>query len=347
MQRSSEMLTTHYGGSLMHADVSPSGQTTDARPDWAGGDTADSSITIAAYVERRFIPEHVMRKTIAGRVHYQALLKHILSPELVAAIFSRHGLESKNKLRAIPGWAYLDHTKLCDVNADHVRELIECASARGYSPQTIKHIKNVVGAIISHAQHDGTFNGNNPASKVTLQRPIHRAPRNITFQQAKAIVGLLDGAEREIALLSLTTGMSAFEICKLQWKHINLSAVPIMCEGEIIPPRCIMVRREFTPTDLGLPTTPRSKTVEIPDALFHRLLRTKRIQQHTRPEASALGLRDTAAGPEIAVGRARLLRVGRELGIPWLSWQVLKRGHQALLAEMRNQLSCSLVASAG
>ena len=188
--------------------------------------------------------------------------------------------------------------------------------------------------------------GNNPASKVTVQSPIHRTQRNITFQQAKAIVGLLDSPEREIALLSLTTGMSALEIFKLQWKHINLSDAPIMCEGEIIPPRSLLIRRESTSLDLGLPNILRTKGVDIPDALFKRLLRTKRVQQHTHPEAFVLGLRGTVPQSEIIASQARLIRVGRELGIPRLSWQVIKRGHHALLAELRDQLSCSLVASA-
>jgi integrase len=240
----------------------------------------------------------------------------------------------------------LDQVSLCNLTADHVRGLIESASTRGYSPQTIKHIKNVVGAIITHAQNEGVFKGNNPASKIRLEPTVHRASRNITIRQAKAVVALLDGAEREIAILSLTTGMSAFEICKLQWKHVNLSSVPVVCQGEMIPAHGILIHREPTSSDLSLPNIGRTKTVDIPDALFRRLLRTKRLQQHSRPDAFVLGLRGAVPPSGIIVSRARLVRVGRELGIPWLSWQVLKRGHQALLAELRDQITCSLVASA-
>ena len=56
-------------------------------------DPDECRIPLATYVESRFVPDHVMRKTRAGRVHYQALLKHILSPELVADMFARYGLE--------------------------------------------------------------------------------------------------------------------------------------------------------------------------------------------------------------------------------------------------------------
>jgi|SRR5215469_11667489 len=346
MQTPSADSTTPFGSSPMDTGPGSSRQIATGRLDETRGDPAESFITIAAYVESRFVPDHVMQKTSAGRVHYQAILKHVLSPELVTAIFARYGLESKNKLRAIPGWPYFDHTKLRDISPDQIRSLIECASAQGYSSQTIKHIKNVIGAIISHAQTHEVFTGNNPASKVAVQSPIHRTQRNITFQQAKAIVGLLDSPEREIALLSLTTGMSALEIFKLQWKHINLSDAPIACEGEIIPSRSLLVRRESTSMDLGLPNIPRTKAVDIPDALFKRLLRTKRVQQHAHPEAFVLGLRGAVPKSEIIASRARLIRVGRELGIPRLSWQVIKRGHHALLAELRDQLSCSLVASA-
>ena len=305
----------------------------------------ESSITIAEYVESRFFPGHIKQKTDAGRRHYEAILKHILSPERVSGIFAEISKWQKPRLSRSPDWPYLDDIRLCDIGSEHVQRLIDSASARGYSPQTIKHIKNVVGAIIVHAQNGGVFQGENPASKIRLEPITHRTSRNITMQQAKAIVALLDGADREIALLSLTTGLSAFEICKLQWKHVNLGGAPVACEGEIIPPRSILVHREPALPDSSISTLRRTKTVAIPDALFRRLHQTKRVERHSRPEAFVLGIRGEVSPSGDGISRARLVRVGRELGIPWLSWQVLKRGHQALLTELRDQLSCQLVSS--
>jgi hypothetical protein len=41
----------------------------------------------------------------------------------------------------------------------------------------------------------------------------------------------------------------------------------------------------------------------------------------------------------------RLNPIGRELEMPWLSWQVLKRAHDELLSELRIKLSQDLVLS--
>ena len=342
MHPASETPITHSTGPVMD-DERPTLITTDCM---TGSVAAGPSITIAEYVERRFIPGHVEQKTEAGRRHYQAILKHILTPERVQRIFAKLCGWQSCRLRSSPDWPYLDNILLCSLSSEHVRCLIHSASAKSYSPQTIKHIKNVVGAIMAFARNDGAISGNNPASTIKLQPIVHRSSHNITIQQAKSLVALLGGAEREIALLSLTTGMSAYEICKLQWKHVNLSAAPMMIAGEIVPPRCILVRREATSTDQSSAAFYRTKTIDIPDALFRRLLRMKRLKQHVSPEGFLLEVCDAVASSGVALSKTRLGRVGRELGMPWLSWQAVKRGHQALLAEMRDQLTYSLVASA-
>lgn len=47
----------------------------------------DESIYLAEFVERRFVPEYVSTKRAAGRAHFQAILKHILTPERVVRAF--------------------------------------------------------------------------------------------------------------------------------------------------------------------------------------------------------------------------------------------------------------------
>jgi hypothetical protein len=45
------------------------------------------SMTIADFVEKMFVPEHVAIKGLAGRTHYRAILKHVLTPEEVQRVF--------------------------------------------------------------------------------------------------------------------------------------------------------------------------------------------------------------------------------------------------------------------
>ena len=114
----------------------------------------DARMTLGSFVETKFIPEHVEHKTRSGRTHYQAMLKHLLTPELVNHLFDP-GKEREARLKSVPGWPYLDAVRLCDIRPDHVRQIISSAFDRGYSTQTVKHIKNVIFAIISHAQREG------------------------------------------------------------------------------------------------------------------------------------------------------------------------------------------------
>src|SRR5215472_7072070 len=112
----------------------------------------DSRMTFDLFVETKFIPEHVVYKTLAGQTHYQAILKHLLKPEKVNGIFNTRNAASA-RLKSMAGWPYLDGVRLCDLKADHVRRIIAASQAAGYSLQTVKHIKNVFFAIISHAQN--------------------------------------------------------------------------------------------------------------------------------------------------------------------------------------------------
>ena len=49
-------------------------------PDHHEARVQGSSMTVALFVESKFVPEHVQYKTPAGQTHYQAILKHVITP---------------------------------------------------------------------------------------------------------------------------------------------------------------------------------------------------------------------------------------------------------------------------
>ena len=61
-------------------------------------------MTLGFFVETKFIPEHVEHKTRSGQTHYQAMLKHLLTPELVNHLFDP-GKEQKGAANIGPGMA--------------------------------------------------------------------------------------------------------------------------------------------------------------------------------------------------------------------------------------------------
>src|SRR5579863_6168864 len=299
------------------------------------------SVSLADYVEQRFIPNHVSSKSYAGRVHYQSILKHVLTPETVERMFAPYSEVSKSRLKTLPDWPYLDNVRLCDLNADHVRHLTVSASARGYSPQTIKHIRNVVGKVICHARKEGYFIGENPVSEIRLpviwQRKVHK----LTIAEARAVLRLMQYPEVEIALITMITGMAVSEICALRWKDINLTETAVYSLGEVIPPRHALVKRQPNDAHGVSPATPRIRIVEIPEPLARRFRRLRREFGHSEPEMFLL---NHLGGTPLCTGDicSGLELIGRELGIPWLSWPALKRAHLTLLSDLRAQLTDEL-----
>ena len=138
----------------------------------------NSRMTFAEFVRTRFIPDHVLSKSPAGQQHYHAILKHILRPEKADALFDAETTLAKKRLMAIPNWPYLDDVRFCDMTTDHVQRVISAALDKGYSVQTVKHIRNVIGTVITHASRRRYFSGDNPAFQVPLP-PMTRRRRNM------------------------------------------------------------------------------------------------------------------------------------------------------------------------
>jgi hypothetical protein len=70
------------------------------------------SMSLAEFVLRKFIPEYVEIRRSAGRAHFRAILKHILTPEQVACAFAENPEKTKVKLKELQGWPYLDSFRL-------------------------------------------------------------------------------------------------------------------------------------------------------------------------------------------------------------------------------------------
>jgi integrase len=302
-----------------------------------------SNINLTNFVAIKFLPEYVQKRSIGGRRHYQAMLKYILRPETVDQIFQ----SSVSRMRAIPGWPYLDEVKLCDLREQHVREITRTANARGYSAQTVKHIRGVLGVIIDHAKREGLFADENPVAHVEIPPTFRkRPPQPLTIAQAKAMLGMMQFPDREIALIAITTGMSIQEICGLQWKNVNLTKSAVECDGKVIPPNNILVRQHWYPDGIFSLHSNRVRVIEIPHPVAAALTRLK---QDTKPINANSFVVAVPSGEPIrpaGLGKLRLIAIGRKIAMPSLSWRHINRAHSAMLIELRTQLSADLVSSA-
>jgi len=285
----------------------------------------NAGITIADFVEKAFVPEHVSIKGLAGRTHYRAILKHVLTPEEVQRVFKLDTERSRTRLKAIPGWPYLSHLGLSDTRPEHIEGLMLAAQERGYSMQTVTHIRNVVSAIFSHAKKGNYFHGENPASQVAVPGMSRKEAHMLSVSQLKSVLELMRYPEREMTLLAIVTGMNVAEICGLQWKHVNLSGYEVDGTGERIPGRTIAVRKQWYRGELNSVKIGRTRNVSIPDLIFPVLTGLSHRPRFTRPEDFVLVSEAGTPVNETNIASRRLKSVGHELGMPWLSWHVFRR----------------------
>ena len=294
-----------------------------------------AEMTIAEFVEKVFVPEHVAMKKLSGRTHYHAILKHILTPEEVERVFEAAATSWKTRLRVAPNWPYLGAVRLCDARPDDVQRLISAALARGYSSQTVAHMRSVVRAIFEHAKRGQWFSGENPAGLVKLPRTTHKKAHALTLAQTKEVIERMQYPEKQVALIAVLTGMNVAEICGLQWKHVNLTQNWAKADGEPIPPRTVAVRRQCYRGELGgVNKQGRSRNLPIPDSLLSILLSLRRRADFARPDDFVIASRTGTPVDAKAVATRRLKPIGRELNIPWLSWRVFQRTRRRLLYEL-------------
>lgn len=293
----------------------------------------NSRMTFLEFVRTRFVPQHVMSKGPAGRRHYHAMLKHILKPETVDSFFVSGAANSNKSLSALPGWPYLDDVQLCDLQSDHVRTIMSAALDMGYSVQTVKHIRNVIGNVITHATNRRCFSGGNPAFEVPLPRMIRKQQGELTAAQVKQLLAVMKYPEKEIALVAIFAGLNMLEICGLQWKSINLGEVPRDLEGSIIPPGCIAVKKQLDAGHLVDVRANRLRNVEMSEILLTVFRRLHQNQLRVQPDDFVFVSRPgSPLWP--ANLQLRLKSLGRDLDMPLLSWHLFTKMRETIMAEL-------------
>jgi integrase len=285
----------------------------------------DFSGTLAEFVKRKFVPEYVAPRKLAGRSHFQFILRHVLTPRDVAQAFGISAELKEPSLRSIPDWPYLGSLPLQHIDAAAIQRLTSTALKAGYSTQTAVHIRNVIRSIFAHALRTNCFVGENPASFVVFPAMARKNSRSLTIVELRQVMRMMRYPEKPIALFAVLTDMNLSEICGLQWRCVNLANHPRQLETELLPPGTIAVRSrsyrgEFSPVVNG-----RRRSFPISNLLFSVLsdLRSRDKFSNLQDFVFA-SRRGTPISPE-NVGTRKLKAVGKVLDIPWLSWSTFHR----------------------
>jgi site-specific recombinase XerD len=317
------------------ADLSSANLPAAESPEEFGTDpNLSGTITMAEFVESRFIPEFVATKRAPGRDYFKSILKHVLPPEHVAQMFAAQRGTEKGKLASVPGWPYIHGLSLAEVNHDVIQGLTSAALEHGYSIQTATHVRNVIRSIFSHAMRTGCYCEPNPAASVVLPRLLPRADSSLTLAQLRAVLRAMVYPEREVVLLTVLTDMNLAEICGLPWKYVNLFGSSRMVENELIPPKMAAIRKQSYRCEISSVMRSRRRFVRIPRILASHLFDLKQRKQFTGPEDFVLVSRNGNPVHPANMAARRLKSISESLEIPGLAWSVFYKTRSKLRKEL-------------
>ena len=279
-----------------------------------------SSMTVAQFVELKFIPEHVEFATLSGRIHYQSMLKYVVHPETIDRIFQAYTVNRRTRLRPIADWPYLGDLPLCDVRPETVQNLTSFALRQGYSIRTAAQIRKIVSTVFDYAKGECYFDGENPAKpSQSLNLSGNESP-HLPHPEIVRLVSQMSYPMGEMILIAMFLGMSAGEICGLQWRRVNLAEKKISrSDGEVIPAMSVIVREEVVRNQLIAVARERKLNRTIPKALLPIFRELKCRDEFT-------GLNDfvlvSHRGKPITPSNiltGRLRSIAKEMNIPSLS----------------------------
>lgn len=290
-----------------------------------------SRMKMTDFIETRFMPYFVSLKNQSARIHYQAMLRHIITPEEVDRIFQVVAVLPDQRLKRCPDWPYLSNLRLCDARPSHVQRLVSVALARGYSTQTVAHIRNTVNAIFSYAKQEGYLTSDNPARSVMSPDIVRKKPQSLTLSQVNDTLRAMMYPEREMAMVALLTPMTMAEICAMQWKYLNLSNFLSNADGEPCLPKTIAVRKHLVHGEFGDVPKSRKRNLPICDVLFDVLLGLQRRAKFTGPDDFVFVSGTGSPFKHIKIKERRLKPIGKQFQMPWLSWQTFRHTRTTLL----------------
>ena len=275
-----------------------------------------TSPTFGEFVRTSFEPSYLANMRPGGRNQYAYMLKRHILPELA-------------------------DKRLSDISFDQIQELVQKALAAGYAVQSARHIRGVIHCVFRHALHSGQFAGALPSAGIRLPALVRvRERRALTVAQAGAVLKELKSPYREMALVSMTTSMNLAELCALKWQCVNVTAEPVLWDGQVIPPDSIFIHQSFYAGSFGPPKTPRRRRlVPLPKAVADALRRLKETTRFGGPGELVFSSRNGTPKLASNLRYAVIKPVGRRLGMPWLNWHAFRYTYSTIGEQLNISLS--------
>ena len=260
-----------------------------------------STITFREFVERYYYANALPTLKPSTQRRYRQTLNHHLLPAFGKA-------------------------RLCDITSLDMQQFVLNKMEAGLSWECGSHFRNLISAVFTAAKQWNYFSGDNPARGVRL--PEKKAVREkpiLTPDQIQGILGTLREPARMIFLVGILTGMRIGEILGLRWRDVDFST------GRIF------IRQACYRGQLDSPKTESSRrTLPLPRQLAEALLRLR----NSGDGQGELVFRSSKGTPlnDTNLLHRHLKPAGQQLGLPWLSWHVLRRTHATLFQTVGGSL---------
>jgi len=269
-----------------------------------------STMTVDAFVERKFIPQHVEMKKPGGRKHYT----HLLDKHIIPALGQR---------------------RLCDVTTDDVAMIVAAKRREGLSGQSVLHIKNAISAIFRHAKRLRLYGDENPAVGVQVGEIRHEKRPTYNWEQAAVAIQRIPRPYCHMALLSVVTSMNVAEVAGLRRKWANLTGEIRQVDGEILAPYTIGVRENFYEGERGsVKTGKRMRNLGIPEELAVEL---RKLIARSPFKGADFPVFCSRAGTPIDAHNvtSRVFKpLSKKLGFA-VNWHAFRRAHSSFMGELR------------
>lgn len=249
---------------------------------------------------------------------------------------TKHFAESilrKHVLPILGGVSFRDMTK------SHIQALINLKTKQGLSPQTLKHIRSRISAILTHARDEGWSFAEIRTASIRLPEMVREERRALTWTQVCELARVLPEPCATLVLFLSLTGLRIGEAMGLRWKRLNLTMEANIVDTEIIPPMSLLVRENYV---MGryqtLKTGTSYRTVPIPEWFAPRLAALGAIANRGTldPMAPVLANNSGLAPIDQHNLAARVLKpAAKALGIPWVSWHCLRHTYSTLAEQAK------------
>ena len=258
------------------------------------GDARPQSVrTFGDFVQDEWMPVILPTLKYATQKHYKYMLNAHLIPTF-----------GKKQLR--------------ELTREELQSFLSRKLSGGLSWETVHHFKCALSKVLGAAEEWGCIT-ENVAQKTKLPRRQHGAERAVlTPVQVRRLTAAVDEPARSIMLLLVLTGLRIGELLALRWGNIGLDARFLrVCEtvydGHFDQPK---TKRSMRTIPIGM------ETVEV-----FAVMRPVTVD----PRALIFATHEGLPLDRWNLLRKHLKPAGKKLGLPGVTWHLLRHSHATML----------------